>query len=293
MKARTASVLAWSVLGLSVLVTAAGWWLTALNSGTPIPESLEGVSPGSDALLLLGLLPFSVVGSLIVARRPGNPIGSLFLATGFGAALSVGATQYAIHASLTDPGSLPAGEWAAWLQAAGIAAVVPIFVFLPLLFPDGRPPSKRWRPVAWLGTVALACFVLGSFAPGPIAGFSLRNPVGIRGLDVFRELGWLPLLLATVGSIAAVIVRFRRSRGDERQQLKWFTFAAALLIAYFWMSNVVFGEAGPSLLWQLPLVLAIAALPVATGIAVLKYRLYDIDVVIRKTVVVGVMAAFI
>ncbi len=76
MKARTASVLAWSVLGLSVLMTAAGWWLAALNVGTPIPEALEDVSPGSDALLLLGLLPFSVVGSLIVARRPGNPIGS-------------------------------------------------------------------------------------------------------------------------------------------------------------------------------------------------------------------------
>lgn len=297
MKARTASVLAWTALGLAVAVTAAGWWLAAVNVGTPIPKALGDVSPGTDALLLGGLLPFSVVGAVIVARRPGNRIGLVFLATGIGAAFSITDSQYAIHAYLTDPGSLPAASWAAWLQAAGIVVIVPIFIFLPLLFPDGKLPSRRWRPVAWLGAAAMVCFLLGSFAPGPIPGFGVRNPVGIPGFEIFTDLGWGPLLLATIGSIAALIVRFRRSSGDERQQLKWFTFAAAILIVYFLVSNVVLGEGDSgsttSDLWLVPFALGLAALPIATGVAVLKYRLYDIDVVIRKAVVVGLMAVFI
>ena len=297
MKARTSSVLAWTALGLAVALTAAGWWLAAVNVGTPIPVALGDVSPGTDALLLGGLLPFSVVGAVIVARRPGNRIGLVFLATGVGAAFSITASQYAIHAYLVDPGSLPAASWAAWLQTAGIVVIVPIFIFLPLLFPDGKLPSGRWLPVAWLGAAAIVFFLLGSFAPGPIPGFGVRNPVGLPGFDLFTDLGWGPLLLATIGSIAALIVRFRRSRGDERQQLKWFTFAAATLIAYFLVSNVVLGEADSgnthSDLWLVPLALGLAALPIATGVAILKYRLYDIDVVIRKTVVVGLMAVFI
>jgi signal transduction histidine kinase len=292
MKAPAASVLAWSALGLAIVVTTAGWSLAALNVGTPIPDELGDVSAGGDALLLLGILPFSVVGALIAARRPDNRIGFLFLATGVGGALGITATHYAIYAYLTDPGSLPGARWAAWLQVAAISVVVPIFIFVPLLFPDGALPSRRWRPVAWLGLAALVLFLLGSLAPGPIPGFDVPNPAGIPGFDV-SDLAWLPLLLASLGAIAAVIVRFRRSRGDERQQLKWFTFAAALLLVYFWAVNILVTEAGISPAWQIPLFLGIGALPVATGIAILKYRLYDIDVVIRKTVVAGVMAAFI
>jgi signal transduction histidine kinase len=292
MKARTASALARSALALSIVVTAAGWLLTALNVGTPIPDELSDVSVGGDSLLLLGLLPFSVVGSLIVARRPGNRIGFLFLATGVGGALGITATHYAIYGYLTDAGSLPGPQWAAWLQGAAISVVVPIFIFVPLLFPDGALPSRKWRPVAWLGVAALVFFLLGSLAPGPIPGFGVPNPIGIPGFDV-TDLAWGPLLLASLGSIAAVIVRFRRSRGDERQQLKWFTFAAALLLAYFWAVNLFLAEVGLSLALQVPFLLGIGTLPFATGIAILKYRLYDIDVVIRKTVVVGLMAAFI
>ncbi len=293
MKARTPSVLTWSALALTGVLLAAGGWLAAVNVGTQIPEQLGDVSPGTFAILLLGGLPFPIVGSLIVARRPGNRIGVLFLAIALGGGLSAVATQYAIHALLADPGSLPAGAWAAWLQTAAVALAVPLFVFLPLWFPDGRLPSRRWRPVAWLGTAAMALLVLESFAPGPIEGFGVENPAGIPGFGAFVDLAWGPLLLATIGSVAALIVRFRRSRGDERQQLKWFTFAAAVLIAYLWMTDVLFPQGRLNRLGQVLLALAIGALPVAAGIAVLRYRLYDIDVVIRKTVVVGVMAVFI
>lgn len=292
MRARTGTILAWSLLALAGLLIAAGGWLAAANVGTPIPEALGDVTPGSYALLSLGVLPLLVVGTLITARQPANRIGVLFLAIALGGSLSASAAQYAIHALLTDPG-LPAGAWAAWLRVAGVALAVPIFVFLPLWFPDGRPPSRRWRPVGWLGTIAMVLLLLESFAPGPIEGFRVENPVGIRGFGVLTDLAWGPLLLATMGSIAAVIARFRRSTGDQRQQMKWFTFAAAVLITFFWATDFLFGEAGPSLLRDVLLALAIAAVPIATGIAVLRYRLYDIDIVIRKTLVVGVMAAFI
>jgi len=292
-RARTASVLPWSILAVAVLLMAAGGWLAALNVGTPIPDELGDVTPGSYAVSLLAGLPFPVVGSLIIARRPGNRIGVLFLAIGLGGGISSVATQYAIHALLADPGSLPAGAWAAWLHLAGIALVIPVLVFLPLWFPDGRPPSRRWQPVAWLGTIAMVMILLRSFAPGPIKGFGVENPVGTTWFRGFTDVAGWPLLLATVGSVAAVVVRFRRSTGDERQQMKWFTFAAAILFTIFWLTDSVLGEPSLSLLRQVVTALAVAALPVATGIAVLRYRLYDIDVVIRKTVVVGVMAAFI
>jgi signal transduction histidine kinase len=289
MRTRSTSVLAWTALGLVGLLIADGW-LTALNVGTPIPAQLRDASPGNFLILLLGGVPFPIVGSLIIARRPGNRIGVLFLAVGLGGGLSGVATKYAIHAVLTDPGSFPGGAWAAWLRTAATALVIPIFVFLPLWFPDGRPPSRRWRPVTWLGAITMAFIVLASFAPGPIAGFGVENPAGIPGFGAFAVLAGLPLTLSTIGSVAALIVRFRRSRGDERQQLKWFTFAAAVLFVLFWLGDSDFGQ---TLLRQVLLSLGLAALPVATGIAVLRYRLYDIDLVIRKTVVAGLIAAFV
>jgi signal transduction histidine kinase len=290
MRTRSASVLVWSALALAGLLIVAYVWLTALNVGTPIPAQLRDASLGTSAVLFLAGVPFPIVGSLIIARQPGNRIGLLFIAIFLGGGVSGVASQYAIHALIADPGSLPAGAWAAWLQTTAIAVVVPIFVFLPLWFPNGKPPSRRWRPVGWLGAVTLASFVLASFAPGPIKGFGVQNPAGIPGFGAIAGIPWLPLLAATIGSFAALIVRFRRSRGDERQQLKWFTFAAAVLFADFWLSDSVFGRI---LHLEFLLSLGLAALPVATGIAVLRYRLYDIDLVIRKTVVVGVLAAFI
>jgi signal transduction histidine kinase len=293
MRARAATVLAWSALGLAALLIAAGGWLAVLNVGTPIPEALRDVGPGSFAIQAIGGLPFLVVGLMIIARRPGNRIGVLLLSVGLAGGVSGVATQYAIHALLADPGSLPVGAWAAWLRTATDALVIPVFVFLPLWFPDGRPPSPRWRLVGWLGAITMALLVLESFVPGPLEGFGVENPAGIAGFGAFADTAGFPLLFATVGSIASVIVRFRRSRGDERQQLKWFTFAAAVAFVYFWVGDAIFGGAGQNVLRQVFLSLAVAAVPVATGIAVLRYRLYDIDIVIRKTVVVGVMAAFI
>jgi signal transduction histidine kinase len=292
-RTRGASILAWSVLALAGLLVAAGGWLAALNAGTPLPDELAEVAPRNAVLQLPAGLAFLVVGALIVARRPANRIGLVLLAIALGGGVNGVASQYAIHAVLADPGSLPAGAWAAWLWSATVVLVVPIFVFLPLWFPDGRPPSRRWRPVEWLGTIAMVSLLLGSLAPGPIRGFGVDNPAGIPGFGVLVGLAWSLLLPATIGSVAALVVRFRRSTGDERQQMKWFTFAAGVVVPYFWLGEAVLPGDRLAVLRQLLTGLVVAALPVATGIAVLRYRLYDIDVVIRKTVVVGVMAVFI
>jgi hypothetical protein len=289
MRTRGASILAWSVLPLAGLLAVADGWLAVLNAGTPLPDELAEVAPRNAVFGLPAGLAFLVVGVLIVARRPANRIGLVFLAIALGGAINGVASQYAIHALLADPGSLPAGAWAAWLWSATVAAlVVLIFVFLPLWFPDGRPPSRRWRPVEWLGWIALALLVVQLFAPGPIRGFRVENPAGIKGFGgPFDDLAWVLIPLATIGAVVAVVVRFRRSSGDERQQMKWFTFAAAVVVTYFWLGGAVLGGDRLALLRQLLTGLVVAALPVATGIAVLRYRLYDIDVVIRKTVVVG------
>jgi signal transduction histidine kinase len=269
-------------------------WLAALNVGTTLPNGIADLAPENGLLQLPAGLAFLVVGVLIVARRPSNRIGLVLLGIGLGGAILGVAGQYAVHALLADPGSLP---WGAWAASASVALRSPlfvaVFVLLPLWFPDGRPPSRRWRPVEPVTALALALLVLGSFAPGPLEGFGVENPAGIQGFGVFNGLAWALIPFLSIGAVVALIVRFRRSTGDERQQMKWFTFAAAVLVAFGWLGDVLLGEDRLAVLRQLLTGLVVAALPVAVGIAVLRYRLYDIDVVIRKTVVVGTMAAFI
>jgi signal transduction histidine kinase len=293
MTARSARILAWSAIGVAGVLVTMSTWLAAHNLGTPLPDELAEVAPRNIVLQAPAGLAFLIVGALIVAQQPANRIGLVFLAIALGGVVNGIASQYAIHALLAGPGSLPAGAWAAWLWSATVVLVVLIFVFLPLWFPDGKPPSRRWRPVEWLGWIVLALLVLGSFAAGPIRGFGVENPAGIKGFRIFNDLAWVLMPLATVGALVAVIVRFRRSTGDERQQMKWFAFAAAVVVPYFWLGEAVLGGDRLAVLRPLLTGLVVAGLPVAAGIAVLRYRLYDIDVVIRKTVVVGLMAAFI
>ena len=167
--------------------------------------------------------------------------------------------------------------------------------FLLLLFPDGRLPSRRWRPVVWLSVAAMVTLgVSFAFTPGPFEGFpkEVQNPLG---LDFFREsllayggVGWPLILLSCVLSAASLIVRFRRARGEERQQIKWFVFAAMWLAVGFVSSSFTYESKGPlATAAQLLAISASIGLPIAVGIAVLRYRLYDIDVLINRTLVYG------
>jgi hypothetical protein len=199
----------------------------------------------------------------------------------------------------TNPGSLPLGAELSWLTewiwAPGFGLIL---VFLPLLFPDGHPPSRRWRPVAWLGglSIGLIC-ILTSIVLWPERGPALVQLGGFGGQveewrsavsDWVLRLGGPMLLLAGLGAVISLFVRFRRARGDVRQQIKWFASAAALTLAWIIVAEQQSGE-----IVALSGLLVIASIPVATGIAILRYRLYDIDRIINRTLVYGVLTGIL
>jgi hypothetical protein len=294
MSARVAAWLAWSLCALCVALAAANFIL-ALFNGRTLGEIF--VSEGI-VTFATWTVSFSVVGALIASHRPENPIGWIFLAVGFFYGLLFAGDEYAIYALLTNPGALPLGAEASWLgQWVWAPGFSLILVFLPLLFPDGHPPSHRWRPVAWLGGLSIGLAVVSS----AILLWPERGPALVTGdespshvLDVVLLFAAVPMMLvAGLGAVISLFVRFRRARGDERQQIKWFVSAAAL--TFFWMLvfPVVLGEllrAGgglPRVTGALSGLLVLPSIPIATAIAILRYRLYDIDRIINRTLVYG------
>jgi hypothetical protein len=258
--------------------------------------------PTSSALvtgvLSLVIVAFSTVGSLVASRRPENLIGWLFCFGAFVWGLGELTLEYGVYALVTAPGSLPAGVWAAWFGAwaRGMGGFFMV-LFLLLLFPTGRLPTRRWRVVAWAAVGYVVLFTLVSWLSPTSQDFrlsSIPNPLGVD-LEVMSLLGGvlflsLPLLLLASG--AAVIVRFRRSRGDERQQIKWFAYAVAVMVVLFTLGQSL---GLTQVVRVAPLVFAVplAGLPVAAGIAILKYRLYDIDLIINRTLVYGSLTAML
>jgi hypothetical protein len=253
-----------------------------------------------DLWIALVVLSYAVIGALIVNTHRSHVIGWMFC----GAALSFGfssfAGQYAIQALVVAPGTLPFGQAMAWfgfwVDMPGIAVVA---LFLPLLFPDGRLPSSRWKPVAYFAAASVVlAVVLTMLAPATYAdaGYpSIRNPFGLDQYHaVFDTLGSLlqPLLLVLVLlSGVALLDRVRRADAEERQQIKWFAFAGAVILASF----VV--EAGSRVASEFALaadvlaILGLSAIPAAVGVAILRYRLYDIDLIVNRTVVYVLLTA--
>src|SRR5918999_1126720 len=233
MSIRFATWIAWSLCLLCVALAVASLILALLNRRT-LGEILIGPGIGTFAILTVS---FSVVGALIASHRSENLIGWIFLAVGFFYGLLSAGDEYAIYALLTNPGSLPLGAAASWLGqwiwAPGLGLIL---VFLPLLFPDGHPPSHRWRPVAWLGGLSIGLAVVSS----TILLWPERGPALVTGdespshvLQVLVDFIAFPmLLLAGLGAVISLFVRFRRARGDERQQIKWFASAAALTLVW-------------------------------------------------------------
>jgi hypothetical protein len=278
---------AWSALGLYVAFTATAVALVVLKGA------------GAGALGALGFAGFAAVGAMIALRQPGNAVGWLLLATAVDFAGIQAGEAY------VDGASNPAREWVAWCTswAANLWFSLAI-VILPLLFPYGRLPSRRWRPVLWLG---IADLVLGSVAsalkPGPLElqmTSGIVNPLGVESglpatlIDVDIVIGGIAVLLTG----ASVVVRFRRARGVERQQLKWFALIGVLAAVCLSVAVVVgsvtdvprfrpIAVAG----WLSGLALLGIGLPAATGIAIFRHRLYDVDVVIRRTLVYGALTA--
>jgi hypothetical protein len=253
--------------------------------------------PGFYLALVLAFTAFMVVGAVIVAHRPGNAVGRIFSAIGLLSSAGVLTMEYAEYAYVTNPGSLPGAALAAWFSWWWLPILGLIFVFTLLLFPTGRLPSPRWRPVAVAGGLAIAAVtVLGAVQPTlklQNEEVYLPNPVGLAGTPD-PETGALGTVLlgvlgaCMVASVVSVVLRFRRSRGVERQQLKWFTYAAALMLAANVVTLTVLPEGVVS---DLLFGLSIAFVPIAAGVAILRYRLYDIDRLINRTLVYAALTA--
>ena len=238
---------------------------------------------------------FATLGALIVSRRPGNIIGWLFLVAAVAGGMQFFSGQYATVA-LSHSTRLPGGAYAAWLSTLMQLSAVSTTLFVILLFPTGRLLSPRWRVVAWTtALVILGSLISLALSPGPIQDFApTTNPFGLRVVvpGFLRTIGgWLGLA-CIVAVVVSLVLRFYRSRGEERLQLKWFVYAATLGILAISLEDLVpapFGVWITVLAW----IVAPVSLPVSAGIAILRYRLYDIDLLINRTLVYGALTAML
>ena len=292
--------LAWSLCALSSTFVIV--WALFRNLNSPSPTGVDQAPLPVEVWGLLVFVLFTTIGALVASRQPKNTIGWIFCAMGLITTSSVASGQYAIYALVSSPGSLPWGGTAAWLEAfLGGPIIIALFALLLLLFPDGRPPSHRWRAALWLDLIVAVLLFVGSFKPGPMETSSLdvANPFGIEKigalLNALLYVGVYLALALTVLGVVSLMVRMRRSRAEERQQIKWFAFAGAIMCAVLATGPLLWSlsrsSPGVTLIWPLLFISAVSTIPVATGIAILRYRLYDIDVLINRTLVYGALTA--
>jgi hypothetical protein len=315
---RTASWLAWSVWLLCVALISFALLFYFLASPTPATDT----PPTLTALFRILSLAFPTVGALVASRRPENPIGWIFCGTGLLYGVQAFASGYADYALLERTGSLPGGEFMAWISRWIGVPVLPLAgALLVLLFPNGKLLSRNWQPVVWVAACGSAMLALSAaLAPGPLSFQpTFDNPLGLGGaigklgpsesgplfdqpsvakpadtkintgvVEIFVRVGFLFVLFSWLLAVAAMITRMDQARGAERQQLKWFVYTVALLVVGFLAALLGFGQ--HSVAWNIGIA-AFNFLPIAAGIAILRYRLYDIDVVINRTLVYGVLTA--
>jgi hypothetical protein len=301
MRTRTVAWLAWSLAALSVAMFLISVVLRLLARSAPVPVSWGADLTIAGLLVYVPFLAFPVVGALISFRRPRNPVGWICLADGLLWTFIGMSDNYGVY-GVAKPGSVPlpvvvAGinNWL-WVPAVGLLGT-----YLLLLFPDGRLPSRRWRPLAWLSGAVLVLASVGvMLAPGPLEHLGgVRNPFGLEGQHWMTSAGYvvLPLLpLCMLASALSLVLRFRRSRGEERQQIKWIAFSASVVVMVYLIAMVASllspaetWFAGSSPAWlsllQTAALLSLTVIPIAVGFAVLRYRLYEIDLLINRALV--------
>jgi hypothetical protein len=291
---RAASWLAWSLCGLSLMLTALSLFLFALNrfySGAHDYDYYwlqNAVQAGS----------FSIIGAIIASRLPANPVGWLFCAAACTIAVECLSAEYAIYTLVARPDSLPIGEALAWLAFWVWIPSIGCIVLSLLLFPNGELPSSRWRWLAWLTmllTIAGAVWV--ALSPGMIGnlGFS-RNPLGIEGLPRgYKPVNTIMSALVLVAAVSTLGLRLLRTRGIERQQIKWPAFVAVVGGVGSVLYDTAISEA-IGLRWlewagYVVVVAALVSFPISIGIAIVRYRLYEIDLIINRTLVYGSLTA--
>src|SRR5215204_1196466 len=296
MSYRTAAWLAWSLWVLSIALTALALLLLALILSHPHTHTFDDWLGST-----LNAVFYSSVGAIVASRRPENLVGWLLCLWALSESISHFSAQYAIYALLARPDSLPAGEAFAWVSSWLVFIIIGFSVLSILLFPTGRPPSRRWRWVTWL-TVAFIFVgaISGAFSSGPVEGLGpIRNPLGIEGFsNIYNSILLnMAALVLVVAAALSVFVRLHRATGIERQQIKWFAYATAAAVM-----GLVPAEIIPDVI-EVPLwferighaifLLLIPTIPISMGIAILRYRLYDIDIIINRTLVYGSLTAIL
>jgi hypothetical protein len=283
-RGRTPSRLAWLlyVLALALVALAAGLWLV-------IHRPVAGaVGYGYWREGMVTTLAFATVGALIATRRPEHPVGWLFLGAGLVGAAQLASGEFAA-AFLAASGPSASVALAAWASSQFQLADVGLLVCMLLLFPTGQPPSRRWWVLMWaVATSVVLTWVGAGLAPARYQDFpGVENPFGIASLATaltwVANVGGILFIAAVLGALASLVVRFARARGLERQQLKWFVYAAGLGFALLVLPTPIPGF----LEWTL----APVSLSAAAAVAILRYRLYDIDRLINRTLVYGVLTA--
>jgi hypothetical protein len=292
MSHRAATWLAWSLCVLSLTLTALSLLLLMWSWSYPNVHVFDYWVENTMVAVV-----FSTVGAVVASRRPDHPVGWLFCVIGLVGGIRHLGAEYATYSLLVLHGSLPGGAAAAWVSSWMWVPHVGLMVFLGLLFPNGLLPTPRWRPFAWFVVVAiLAGTVALALSPGPLSGLGrIQNPLDIEGVG--RAVGLAHALVWALALVAAasLLLRLRRAKGVERQQIKWLAFAGAVA-AIGGPLTYVGGPEVMSVWWVQRVGLALivigfAGVPIAMSVAILKYRLYDIDLLINRTLVYGSLTA--
>ena len=294
MSRRTATWLAWSMCALSLTLTALSLLISALNL-SHLEAHVYSYWLGNAVLAVSS----SIIGAIIASRLPANPVGWLFCAAACIIAVAYISAEYAIYALLAQPHSLPAGEALAWLASWVWLLSIGCIVLSLLLFPNGRLPSSRWRWLAWLSvllTIAGAVWV--ALSPGAIGNLgSIRNPLGIEGLpDGDKPVQIIMFAFLFVAAVSTLGLRLRRSRGIEHQQIKWPAYTAVIAAGSSFLEYTVSDAMGLRWLEWAGYVVSLAALvcfPISIGIAIVRYRLYEIDTLINRTLVYALLTAIL
>jgi hypothetical protein len=287
--------LAWALWGLTIVSLAAIVWLDRLLRQVGRPD-LVLLTPDA-AALLVGSLSAATVGAVLASRRPAHPVGWLLLVCGLSLLASGPATGYANHGLLARPGSLPGAAYAAHYHEISVLLVAASLGFIMLLTPTGSLPSPRWR---WWARVVVAATALGLLStlaiPFEPPYQSATNPLAVDALAgplvAVSNVGFAVTGLGVPVAAASLLVRFRRARGVERQQLRWLALAAALTVVSALLLVALVPTADPILLgWATAA--CVALLPLATGAAILRYRLYDLDRIISRTLAYGLLTVLL
>jgi len=280
MRKRIAIVTAWVIVALC---------LAGLSVGSALAARIHHLDV-TNLELGIAFVIYPLVGAIIIAQRPHNIIGRLLVAIGLGTTLTYFSAGYLAYSATTGGHPLPGAAFLDWLSNCVWPLNLGLGTFLLLLFPTGRLVSRRWRWIAWLGASGVALNVVSSaFMPGVFSSETTTNPYGIESLkgvlDVANSVAGAMVTLFAVAALSSALWRFWRSREAERQQMKWFAFGAALLAVAIAINAIWFPQS------NLGFAIGFGILPLSIGIAVVRYRLYDIDLLINRALVYGLLTA--